>query len=41
MHLRLGSQLLDGKNALDHGLSIGRGGVWLTLDEEQYQKLKR
>jgi hypothetical protein len=31
---------LDGKHALEHGLSIGRGGVWLSLDEEQYRKLK-
>jgi hypothetical protein len=31
---------LDSKHALEHGLSIGRGGVWLSLDEEQYRKLK-
>jgi len=31
---------LDGKHALEHGLSIGRGGVWLSLDKEQYRKLK-
>jgi hypothetical protein len=41
MHQRFGSQLLDDKNALTHGINIGRGGVWLTLDDEQYQKLKR
>lgn len=39
MHQRFGSQLLDDKNALEHGISIGRGGAWLTLNDEQYQKL--
>lgn len=41
MYERFGaSQLLEDKLALDHGISIGRGGVWLALNEEQYQKLK-
>jgi hypothetical protein len=40
MHQRFGSQLLDDKKAFEHGISIGRGGAWLTLDDEQYQKLK-
>ena len=40
MHQRFGSQLLDDRNALEHGLSIGRGGAWLILSEEQYRKLK-
>ena len=40
IHQRFGSQLLDDKNALEHGISIGRGGAWLTLSDEQYLKLK-
>ena len=24
-----------------HAIEIGRGGIWLELNEEQYQKLKR
>ena len=40
MHRRFGSQLLDHKNALEHGISIGRGGTWLNLSEEHYRKLK-
>jgi hypothetical protein len=40
MHQQFGpSQLLEDKLALDHGISIGRGGAWLALEEEQYQKL--
>jgi len=31
MHHRFGSQSLDDKLALDHGISIGRGGAWLML----------
>jgi hypothetical protein len=39
MHNRFGSQLLEDKQALEHGISIGRGGAWLILNEEQYRKL--
>ncbi len=35
------SNSLEEKHALDHGIEIGRGGIWLQLDEEQYQKLKK
>ena len=31
---------LEGRQALDHGIENGRGGIWLLLTEEQYQKLK-
>jgi hypothetical protein len=31
---------LDTRQALDHGIEIGRGGVWLELSEEQYQRLR-
>lgn len=31
---------LQDREALDHGLSIGRGGVWLQLTEDQYKRLK-
>lgn len=31
---------LDTRHALDHGIEIGRGGVWLELSDEQYQKLQ-
>lgn len=36
MHQRFGSQLQEDKHALEHCISIGRGGAWLTLNEEQY-----
>lgn len=32
---------LQDRQALDYGLEIGRGGVWLQLTEEQYGHLKR
>jgi hypothetical protein len=31
---------LEGRQALDHAIENGRGGIWLELTEEQYQKLK-
>lgn len=31
---------LETLQALEHGIEIGRGGVWLELTEEQYEKLK-
>lgn len=31
---------LQDRQALDYGLGIGRGGVWLQLTEEQYIRLK-
>lgn len=34
------SMNLESRQALDHGIEIGRGGVWLELTEEQYRKLK-
>jgi len=30
----------EDRQALQHGIEIGRGGVWLELTEEQYRKLK-
>jgi hypothetical protein len=41
LHQRFGSQLLEDRQAMEHGLSIGRGSAWLTLNGEQYAKLKR
>ena len=32
---------LEGRQALDHAIDQGRGGIWLELTEEQYAKLKR
>jgi hypothetical protein len=40
LHRRLGSHLLEDRQGLEHGLSIGRGSAWLTLTAEQYQRLK-
>jgi hypothetical protein len=40
MQQRFGNALLEDRHALEHGLSIGRGGAWLTLNEDQYRKLK-
>lgn len=31
---------LEGRQALQQAIDIGRGGVWLTLTEEQYRRLK-
>ena len=31
---------LESASALEHGIEIGRGGVWLSLTPEQYAKLK-
>ncbi len=31
---------LQERQALDYGLEMGRGGVWLQLTEEQYRRLK-
>ncbi len=31
---------LEGRQALEHGIEIGRGGVWLNLTTEQYAKLR-
>ena len=31
---------LEALQALNHAFEIGRGGVWLSLTEEQYQRLK-
>ena len=32
---------LETRQALDHGIEIGRGGVWLELTEEQYARLRK
>jgi hypothetical protein len=39
MHDQCGSPLLEDKQALEHGLSTGRGSCWLSLTDEQYQAL--
>jgi hypothetical protein len=31
---------LEAGTALEHGITMGRGGVWLNLTDEQYQKLR-
>ena len=31
---------LETRQAMDHAIAAGRGGVWLELTEEQYRKLK-
>jgi hypothetical protein len=31
---------LEARNMLDHGINQGRGGMYLQLTDEQYQKLK-
>jgi hypothetical protein len=41
MYQRFGSQLQEDKHALEHGIRIGRGGAWITLNKEQYQRLRR
>ena len=34
-----GVQDLESASALEHGIEIGRGGVWLSLTPEQYARL--
>lgn len=31
---------LEGRQALQHAIDVGRGGIWLALTDEQYRKLK-
>lgn len=31
---------LAGSQAIEHGISMGRGSVWLKLTREQYAKLR-
>ena len=31
---------LEGRQALNHGIENGRGGIWLLLKDEQYRQLK-
>ena len=31
---------LEGRQAIDHAIDKGRGGIWLELTDEQYRKLK-
>lgn len=32
---------LEDRQALEHGIENGRGGIWLELTNQQYQALKR
>jgi hypothetical protein len=32
---------LEARQSLDHGIEIGRGGMWLELSAEQYETLRR
>jgi hypothetical protein len=32
---------LEASQMLRLGIEVGRGGVWLSLSEDQYQKLKK
>ncbi|WP_260738183.1 hypothetical protein [Tunturiibacter lichenicola] len=32
---------LEDRSALEYGINIGRGSVWLSLTPEQFLKLKR
>jgi hypothetical protein len=31
---------LAGRQAIEHGISMGRGSVWLSLTRDQYDKLR-
>lgn len=31
---------LEGRQAIEHAIRNGRGGIWLQLSEDQYSKLK-
>ena len=32
---------LEGRQAMEHAVEKGRGGIWLELKQEQYAKLKK
>jgi hypothetical protein len=32
---------LEDVQAIEYGISMGRGSIWLNLTNEQYQKLKK
>ncbi len=38
---RYSCRLAEGRQALDRGIEIGRGSVWLSLTEQEYLVLKR
>jgi hypothetical protein len=41
MHDRFGAEKkLEDRSALEYGISLGRGSMWLSLTEDQYAKLK-
>ena len=41
MHARWGAyRTLAERAAVEHGIEIGRGGVWLKLTTEEYRRLK-
>jgi hypothetical protein len=31
---------LEGRQAIEHGIEMGRGAIWLTLTAAQYSKLR-
>jgi hypothetical protein len=42
MHERFGAdRKLEDKSALEYAINTGRGSIWLSLTDEQYQKLSR
>ena len=32
---------LEARQSIDHAIALGRGGIWLELNQEQYEKLTR
>lgn len=41
MQGRFGSRILADIASMEHGISIGRGGIWLELELAQYALLKQ
>jgi hypothetical protein len=42
MYERFGmDKKLEDRSALEYAIGIGRGSVWMLLNEEQYQKLRK
>jgi hypothetical protein len=42
MYDRFGAEeRLEDRAALEYGITIGRGSIWLNLTPEQYDKLKK
>ena len=40
MHRRYGSRIAEDVSAMEHGIANGRGGIWLMVEQAQYEILR-